>query len=58
MIFKIVIFVSSSGKEIQILVNESIELDHAMSGLSTLGGAFSSLGDQFIDFVSNLLEIS
>ena len=34
------------------LVNERIELDHIMSCLSTLGGAFSSLGDQFLNCVS------
>ncbi|EFX87763.1 hypothetical protein DAPPUDRAFT_221500 [Daphnia pulex] len=37
------------GSQVQLLVNEKIELDHIMSCLSTLGGAFSSLGDQFLD---------
>lgn len=45
-------FYSFSGSRIQLLVNETIELDHVMSCLSTLGGAFSSLGDQFLDCVS------
>jgi len=35
------------GTEVQILVNERVEMDYVMSCLSTLGGAFSSLGDQF-----------
>ncbi|XP_032794282.2 uncharacterized protein F58A4.6 [Daphnia magna] len=37
------------GYQVQLLVNERIELDHMMSCLSTLGGAFSSLGDQLTD---------
>jgi len=40
------------GTEVQLLVNEKIEMDHVMSCLSTLGGAFSSLGDQFLDCVT------
>ena len=45
-----------SGTEIQLLVNEKAELDHIMSCLSTLGGAFSSLGDQFLHCVSKWLN--
>lgn len=38
--------------EAQRLIREAIEMDYIMSWLSTLGGAFSSLGDQFIHCVS------
>lgn len=31
---------------------EKIEIDHLMSWLSTLGGAFSALGEQFTKSVS------
>lgn len=34
------------------MVMERMEIDHAMSWLSTLGGAFSALGDQFVHCVS------
>ncbi|XP_057365967.1 uncharacterized protein LOC130686818 [Daphnia carinata] len=46
------------GPQIQLLVNERIELDHIMSCLSTLGGAFSSLGDQLIDCAKAAGKIS
>lgn len=39
------------------MVMERQEIDHAMSWLSTLGGAFSALGDQFGHCVSAQLKI-
>ncbi|KAG8198799.1 hypothetical protein JTE90_007103 [Oedothorax gibbosus] len=39
----------SWNKRLQILVNERCELENAMAWLSTLGGAFSALGDTYID---------
>lgn len=38
------------------LVHERVELDDTLSWLSTLGGAFSALGDLSITWV-NLLEL-
>lgn len=40
----------------QYQIHERIELDYIMSWLSTLGGAFSSLGDQFVNCVSSSLS--
>lgn len=39
------------------MANERKEIDHAMSWLSTLGGAFSALGDRFDSCVSVNLNI-
>lgn len=36
------------NKRISLLVNEKCEVENAMSWLSTLGGAYSSLGDYFL----------
>ncbi|KFM58935.1 hypothetical protein X975_22171, partial [Stegodyphus mimosarum] len=36
------------NKNIEILVNEKCELENAMAWLSTLGGAFSALGDSYL----------
>lgn len=35
------------GEIVRILIWEQLEIDHMMSWLSTLGGAFSALGDYF-----------
>lgn len=40
-------FAYSRGEIVRILVWEQLEVDHMMSWLSTLGGAFSALGDYF-----------
>ncbi|XP_042901338.1 uncharacterized protein F58A4.6 [Parasteatoda tepidariorum] len=37
------------NKKLEVLINERCELDNAMAWLSTLGGAFSALGDYFVD---------
>lgn len=37
------------GEIVRVLVWEQLETDHMMSWLSTLGGAFSALGDYFDD---------
>ena len=47
---------SFSCTEVQRQVYERIEMEYIMSWLSTLGGAFSSLGDQFVHCVSCLLH--
>lgn len=40
------------NKRLTDLVSQKQELEHAMSWLSTLGGAFSALGDTFENYVS------
>lgn len=35
------------GEIVRVLIWEQLEIDHMMSWLSTLGGAFSALGDYF-----------
>lgn len=42
----------SRSKRFELLVHQRIELEHAMSWLSTLGGAFSALGDNQLHCVS------
>ncbi len=44
------------SRRLQFLVNERIELEQLLSWLSTLGGAFSSLGDVFERCVSSSLH--
>lgn len=41
------IFLLFRGEIVRILIWEQLETDHMMSWLSTLGGAFSALGDYF-----------
>jgi hypothetical protein len=48
---------SSRNERIERLVMERRELENAMSWLSTLGGAFSALGEEIIHYVSMLLEL-
>lgn len=36
------------NRKVQVLVNEKCELENAMAWLSTLGGAFSALGDTYL----------
>lgn len=40
------------------MVRERCELDHTLSWLSTLGGAFSALGDYFVDCAETAAKIS
>lgn len=37
------------GEIVRVLIWEQLEIDHMMSWLSTLGGAFSALGDYYDD---------
>lgn len=50
------IILISRCQRITSLVMERSELDSAMSWLSTLGGAYSALGDQFSYCVSLIYE--
>lgn len=40
------------------MIRERCELDHTLSWLSTLGGAFSALGDYFINYAEMAGKIS
>lgn len=40
-------YFSFRGEIVRVLIWEQLEIDHMMSWLSTLGGAFSALGDYF-----------
>ncbi|XP_050503118.1 uncharacterized protein F58A4.6 [Diabrotica virgifera virgifera] len=46
------------NERIYLLVRERCELDHALSWLSTLGGAFSALGDYFANCAETAGKIS
>jgi thiamine pyrophosphokinase len=46
------------GKRVEYLARERAEVESAFSWLSTLGGAFSALGDSFDHCVGLLLEVS
>jgi len=46
------------NKKLEVLINERCELENAMAWLSTLGGAFSALGDYFNDFAEKACLIS
>lgn len=48
---------SSRNERLERLVTERRELDNAMSWLSTLGGAFSALGEEFKHCVSMLHKL-
>lgn len=45
----IIILFNFRGEIVRVLIWELLEIDHMMSWLSTLGGAFSALGDYFED---------
>jgi len=49
---------SSRNERLERLVIERRELENAMSWLSTLGGAFSALGEEILHCVSMLHELS
>ncbi|XP_054714996.1 uncharacterized protein LOC129224545 [Uloborus diversus] len=46
------------NKKIEILANEKCELENAMVWLSTLGGAFSALGDSYLNCAEKAGDIS
>jgi Domain of unknown function (DUF4807) len=51
-------FQISRGYRVYRIVWEKIEIEHMLSWLSTLGGAFSALGDYFLDRASIAGKIS
>lgn len=46
-VFKLAFLMPFRGEIVRILIWEQLETDYMMSWLSTLGGAFSALGDYF-----------
>lgn len=42
-----ILLLTFRGEIVRVLIWEQLEIDHMMSWLSTLGGAFSALGDYF-----------